>query len=369
MNRTILYYPTIDIPRSSWLRHALLYWDEVSSIVPKSWDNEMLVELSPDIHYLMEEEQFRPIKPEDIFKKDNWDILEQFQDEFREIVSSREYQGFIDRKNRNFSRLHINKVDRAGFSRIHRNKTSDGILYFLEEIGLASRNRENPEWLLFENNTALLYMSLMAKYLADIDSDQTTIGTDNFMYEKFNFRRVTKDKGFPVVSFSLNNILPTPKENVPFERIVDFKRRRADNLLHFKRTISDFQTKVSKTQSQAELKEAAIAFKESIAAGVMDLNAVLGDSRIESTFKTFKSLINLKSPTLIASTAAILNEKTHLVNVPFSIEAAGVAVAGVLDLTCNFIEARNRNRVRLRESPFSYVYQAQRYGIIDRFRK
>lgn len=99
MNRTILYYPTIDIPTNSWLRHSLLYWDEVSSIVPKSWDERMLLELSPDIHYLIDEGQFRPIKPEDlIMGRDNWDAFEQFQNEFKEIVSSARFQMFIKRR-------------------------------------------------------------------------------------------------------------------------------------------------------------------------------------------------------------------------------------------------------------------------------
>lgn len=211
-------------------------------------------------------------------------------------------------------------------------------------------------------------MSLLAKYLADIDSEQTTIGTDHGIYEKLNFRRVTKDKGFPVISFSLNNVLPTPKANVPLEKILDFKRKRSDNLLHFKKIVSDFQTKVSKMKSQAELKEAAMTFQESLITGVNDLSLVLGDSRIESTLKTFKSLINLKSPTLIASAGTLVNEKIKFVNLPFSWEVIGLATIGALELTCNFIEARNKSRVKLGESPFSYIYQGQRYGIIGSYR-
>jgi len=368
MKRTILYYPTIDVPTKSWLRHALLYWDEVSSIVPKSWDDKMLIELSPDIHYLIAEEQFRPIKPEDlILKKDNREAFHQFKEEFGEIVTSKEFQKFIKRQHKTHYQIHINKVQGNKIARVHSNKASDGILYFLEEEGLAKRNRENPEWLLFEKNTALLYMSLLAKYLADIDSEQTTIGTDHISYEKLNFRRVSQDKGFPVVSFSLNNILPTPKINVPLEKIIDFKRKRSDNLLHFKRILSDFQTKISKTESQAELKEVAITFQESLITGVKDLDAVLGDSNIESMLKTFKSLIKINSPTLIASAAVLANDKLNYINIPFNWEAIGLATIGTIELTYNYIEARNKQRVRLRESPFSYIYQAQRYGIIEKY--
>jgi hypothetical protein len=43
--RTILYYPTINVPINSWLRHSLLYWDQVSSIILGNVSDEE--ELSP----------------------------------------------------------------------------------------------------------------------------------------------------------------------------------------------------------------------------------------------------------------------------------------------------------------------------------
>jgi hypothetical protein len=34
IKRAILYYPTITLPPGGWLRQAILYWDQVGSIVP-----------------------------------------------------------------------------------------------------------------------------------------------------------------------------------------------------------------------------------------------------------------------------------------------------------------------------------------------
>jgi len=39
IGRSVLYYPTITIPPGSWLRNAVLYWDSVGSIVPRSFDD------------------------------------------------------------------------------------------------------------------------------------------------------------------------------------------------------------------------------------------------------------------------------------------------------------------------------------------
>ena len=108
MNRTILYYPTIDIPRSSWLKHALLYWDEVSSIVPSSYDEQFLYDLSPDIQYLIGEEQFRPIQPETLISgENNWEKFQEFQDEFREVVQNPNFERF---RNRNLYRTNNHRI-------------------------------------------------------------------------------------------------------------------------------------------------------------------------------------------------------------------------------------------------------------------
>jgi hypothetical protein len=96
VKRTILYYPTIDIPTKKWLRHSLLYWDEVSSIVPSSWDDKTLNKQSSDIHYLIDEGQYRAKKPEDLFQNsENVEVTKQLQEEFLEIILDEEFANFL----------------------------------------------------------------------------------------------------------------------------------------------------------------------------------------------------------------------------------------------------------------------------------
>jgi len=368
MNRTILYYPTIDVPRKDWLRHALLYWDQVSSIVPD--DRKIRNRLSGHIDYLIGEGEFRPIKPEDLFHSShNWEVMEQFTEEFKETVDAPEFQQFISRRNRVMrpSQIHFNKLGGNTTARIHNNKTTHGIFDFLKDRGLAARVKDDYDWLEMENYTGLLYMSLLAKYLADIDENHTTIGTDFVSYERFNFKKVNGSQGFPVISFNLNSVLPTPNPNVTIEQIVEFKRLREPNLLHFKKLLSDFQVKISRSKSQGELNEAAITFKENLVTGVTDLCEVLKDSKIEYRLKTLKSMMNLKSPTALATIGAAVNSNYHLVKLPFQFTALGVLAVGAIELATNYIENRNKQRVKLRESPFSYIYQAQRHGLINSF--
>lgn len=63
MAQTILYYPTINIQDGAWLRNAILYWDEVSSIVPY----ENYPDFSPELLYLKELGVYKAVYPQDLF--------------------------------------------------------------------------------------------------------------------------------------------------------------------------------------------------------------------------------------------------------------------------------------------------------------
>jgi hypothetical protein len=365
MNRTLLYYPTIKIPTASWLRQGVLYWDEVSSIVPMDWEDRSLINLGRDIHYLMAEGQFRPIRPEDlIFKSVNHMELRQFEQEFKTLVASNEFLQYLSRKYG--GAIEADLRSKISFDyQVHRNKTSQGLCEFLDSQGLI-QNDVPGDWIYFEPTTALLYMSLLAKYLADIDTEYTTISTDRAIYNEFNFKRALPGSGFPVVSVDLKNVLPVPRFDVPFETIVDFKRKREDNLINFKKHLSDFQSKISNAKSQAELKEHLVNFQDTLAAGVLDLSAVLKDSKIEYGFKTLKSLTTLKSPIVIGAVASVANTISETVNIPLALNIGGLGAMAAIELATGFVEALNKERVKVRESPFSYIYQAQKAGIIQK---
>lgn len=104
MNRIILYYPTIDVPSNSWLRNSLLYWDKVSSIVPQNIDVE--TELSRDIHYLIDENQFTPIRPDELIENpENFQFLQKFEKEFVDVVRSEFFQRLVRSQPFSLSRI------------------------------------------------------------------------------------------------------------------------------------------------------------------------------------------------------------------------------------------------------------------------
>lgn len=357
MKKTILYYPTINIPNNSWLRNSLLYWDEVSSIVPMSWDDNILVNLSDDIKFLIDEGEFRPIKPEDlIIKTDNWKISEQFAKEFLEIATSESFKNFVEIQN-HLNRF-TNRRTEYDYLKIHNNKVSGTLQRQLEEINLAFRS-DNYEWIFFEKHTAYLYMSILAKYLAEIDNEFTTISTDNRIYENFNFKQSVFENKLPIISCNFNNLLPTPNLNIPIKEIIKFKKRRKDNLNHFRKLITTYESKISKAKSNQEIKEASILFQDEISNGVLDLEKALNDVRLKHSFKSLKSLISFKSAPIVAGTVGGIAEKFDILNIPIELKITGLAVTGLINISSDYIDYRNEKIVKLRESPFSYLYYAR----------
>jgi hypothetical protein len=245
--RCILYYPTISIPHGRWLKQVILYWDEIGSIVPQNYEDQNLIPYTPAVQHLKDEGLFRPIKPENLIYQD-WQKLENFEQEFRSILESEEFKKWRARRIPIPKSLVSNDTVPT-LSRIHEDKVSNSLMHYLEEKGLAQRE-PNSEWYFFENNTALLYMGLLAKYLADIDINLTIPGTNFEIYEELIFSALSKSEGFACLRTNLVNTLPVPREDVPLKKIVEFKRKRQAELLRFQSEIEAYEKEIRKCQAK-----------------------------------------------------------------------------------------------------------------------
>ena len=105
MSQTILYYPNINIPDGSWLRNALLYWDEVSSIVPY----ENYPDFSSELLYLQKLGVYKAIYPQELFSSE-------FTEDFCDTIVKR-ISVYDQSRLRNFK----NGIQN-GRARVHKNK-------------------------------------------------------------------------------------------------------------------------------------------------------------------------------------------------------------------------------------------------------
>jgi hypothetical protein len=192
MERKIIYYPTILVP-AEWQIKTLLYWDKISSIVPVAWDeaiSESIALSSPQVKksynmmkYLESEGEFEPVRPEYV----------PLEKEFKQIVESADFKEKINKNWLN------SKIPDSAIP-MHRDKISTNVYYFLHENDLARQVKGVEDWYLMEKNTSLIFMALLAKYLAEYlaawNRDYVVTGTDSEEYQTRVFKRDMQEKGF-----------------------------------------------------------------------------------------------------------------------------------------------------------------------------
>lgn len=93
-------------------------------------------------------------------------------------------------------------------------------------------------------------MSILAKHLAIADENYAVVGTDQKQYSNFTYLILkSRSQPFhleskPLIINHLYNILSTPVPDVPYEKIVDFKKTYMEELLELRKSINDFEIEV-----------------------------------------------------------------------------------------------------------------------------
>jgi hypothetical protein len=356
--KAILYYPTIAIPTDDWLRQAVLYWDEVSSIVPEHWERNH--KYTKDISYLRDEEEFRAIRPEALTQsKSSSRARTELAREFETILASAEFKRVHNsRKSKKTDRLQIPQKTWELW-KIHESKMWRDI-----QGKLGAIPDTKHEWYLVDKSRALLYMSLLAKYLADIDAQSTVPGTDDPEYEKLIYDAESPEKGIACIDIRFINALPIPRESVELPAIVAFKRKRGDELLSFRERVEELQNQLSQVDQKTQIKDIMTKFNHSIRKDLNNLSATLKDASLEATSGCFKTIINVKSPTLWTTLGAAAFAGL-LASHPLAWTLGGLAVAGGVEVTHHWISKRNERRMALRNDSVAYLYHANKDGLID----
>jgi hypothetical protein len=313
------------------------------------YEKKALIPYSPDIQFLEAEGEFRPFRPEKLAY--GWEKPRELAKELISIIETPKFQNLLPR--REMRLLH---------SRIHRDKVSDSVVRYLEHWGLAQRDR--GDWIRCENRTALLYMAILAKYLADEDSMATVPGTDLQEYESLIFEAMLQSDGFACLTTNYLNMIPVPREDVSLSDIVGFKRKRRSELLEFRQQINEFHRNLRACQSKSDANDIAATFSEKIAKELDNLKAVMDDSRLATVVGSLKTIIKLDSPALWATAGVMMGQATQVANVPIQWSVVGIGILGAIEIAHFLSDKRNEQRATLRDSPFAYLYHAQREGIL-----
>ena len=160
MAQTILYYPTINIQDSAWLRNAILYWDEVSSIVPY----ENYPDFSPELLYLQELGVYKAVYPRELFFSE---FAEDFCSAIVKRISAYDRSRVKNIKNgiqNGRVRVHKNKIYAPALHElIHYRKLPPQLLdYFEDKRFINDYNTDG--WMEIDSKIAQIYMRTLAEY-------------------------------------------------------------------------------------------------------------------------------------------------------------------------------------------------------------
>jgi hypothetical protein len=353
MLKSILYYPTIDIKDSTWLRCAALYWDEVCSIVPnKDYDC-----FSPEILYMREREQYRAIYPQDIFTLGK-------SVEFSNMVK-RYFFRFRDIRGRQWPHnKYVNSVqlyDPSLSALIYYEKIPPEVIQLLKDGGVIHIGGNG--YVETTEEFATQYMRLLAEFASRYDDHHMVIGTDRqSKLDSIYPRTYTPKKNNAAVCLMLEKCLPVPANDVGFENLLDFKENHRDDLLNLQSKLLEFERGVAECENYLMLKDHILSFR-------MTWEKVLSES--EKMYKAERVNFVLDSIiSFISSGGGMAGltqwaQQSMLTKIPNIAVGAAVGIAGLIGIGASYRKYKGRIRENMTDEGFAYLISAKKSGLLS----
>lgn len=359
-----LYYPTIDIEDTNWLKTAILFWDSISTIVPESLKHPYK---QRDTEYLADIGFLRPLyvnsddKSVVGIEEDILDLL--FSPEFIQVICSSQahrYDGIWGDKMSYRIRKHLRDFSDSG---IYVEKISWRIR---EEMRYLSRHLEDQEIYYLDREFAYIYMIALANKLCEDHSlgmvtndapcfdigntarlgSQTTIQPE----DRFCSRRPRDhqlEQGL-LLNFIISGLSISP--DTTFEDIVHFKNRHRDELGRFRTQLTKLTQNLDGDKPIDVMRqEISDLYSNEFMPALNDCKAALDSSRIKWFTETF-----LKVSLLSASTTGV---PMALLGIPA--EQAIFASMGV-SVIASTISYNIDKKHFLRKNPYSYLLSINR---------
>ncbi len=337
MERIFLYYPTIEFPNESWLREAVLYSDKVSSILP--FKNES--QLPESLKYLFGEGEYSPIYIEDVIWQ-NHVKYELFAEKFLNELENNLW----------IFTASSAAIRKKSVDSLFTSKLSQRIILELEHRGIMKGQKDGKIYL--PENVAIYYMSVLAKFVADVVETDLVIPSTNYKrFSEISFvNGIQSDMAFNLI---FKNCLPIPDITVEISDIIKFKNTHKQDLLKFRAFYAKTQDKLKMCRDSADVKEALLSLKETIEVELHDLGKLYSKNKIKTILTSFDSLFGIENPKLFASLiqAGII---TTAIDPKIGIGISSVLVLG--KLIDNVVSKPNKT------TEFNYLFEARRNGII-----
>lgn len=348
MAQTILYYPQIDIQDGAWLRNAILYWDEVSSIVPY----ENYEGLSPELLYLQNLGIYNAVNPQNLFHSE---FAGDFYDSIVKRISAFDYsmRRHPARIQNERVSVHMNKIYAPALHElIHYRKLPQNLLTFFDESGFV--NDYNADgWIEMDSRIVQIYMRTLAEYSIKCSDKDIVLGTNTAGHNREIYGSAYSRTNTQCCKINIVNCLPQPTMDVGFEEILDFKERRREELGEFRAKIRELETNIYHADSPELIKHHEAQFVESWQQCSNDFYRVLKEARIAFFLTSLSSLV-----------AIPLVEQLLSRNMNQNFFSAIQTGAQLVNIGIGYYNYKEKVSPRKTDGGFSYIIKANREGII-----
>ncbi|AXT63085.1 hypothetical protein D1816_22965 [Aquimarina sp. AD10] len=361
-----LYYPTIDIQNSDWAKSAVLFWDNIQTIVPESINTPYKNRVSK---ILNDEGLLTPH-----FVNPDHNAVRDLASDVTNFLETNEGFDFLVSGRDNGSSIHVEKLPRElkKFSRIHREKLPYAIKVLLEDQ--IHRNG----WLEVNSVFVGFYMTLLANKICE--RERLVLLTDNSIASKLtdkakldNQRKIVgrsrqwdydrnENTTLHLSQGILSNLILKGIRFSPdtkTEDIIKFKRKHKDELglfrINLEKLVSDIPDDIPFETLQQNIKD-------------------IYTNEFEPSYNNFKKALDgfklkwindhvMKVAFFKTGTGALL---PYLLGV--TIPQALFAGIGISIVT-SAISYNEAKKTMLRENPYSYLVSAEKELNKEDFRK
>jgi len=352
LERILLYYPAINIPNGKWVRDSILYTDKVASIFP--FQDIKNPNVNDDIRELFDEGQYEPFYVlKELESQKGSSLLTDFENNFLSIIKSKEFK----KVRRNLKTQEKNKNFMQNEYEIYIQKLTNRTVEFLKNNKLFLE--VNSKEVIVDKVTATVYLSMLANFLSNVNSNVVIPSTDNPEFERIAFQLA--DTKIPTNQIIIKNCLPTPSPNVSLKKIIKFKKKRNQELQKFRKEIDKIEEEIVSSDNQEDRKLKMVQFKENYEIEVKDLKKLYGDSNIELVWNSFNSLLDFKEKDL-SGLKGSLTGLGLISSHPFT-GIPGI-VAGSIALVVTGINTYKKTKRKIESNSYSYLYYAEKSGVV-----
>jgi hypothetical protein len=326
-----LFYPTIDIRNEEFLKNAILFWDEIHTIVPSAIESPYQENIT---QYLADKGILKPVKVDSDDK-----IIKELTNEVLSYISTNEGVQMLDQENTLFQ-IHPGKLSYEIQRKLERNLSKDGWVNVDKNFGnfymtlLANKISE-------QNGIGLLTDNNLASNLSDVTRFDNLRTIKNDAYEDKQISKKLTQGLF--INLVVQNVQISKLSTI--EDIINFKEKHSDELGHFRTNVAKLTEKINTQVSFEALHEQIqTVYKDEFLPSYNNFKKALEGSKIKFFSDSFMKVS-------FFSTAAT---SVPLVLLGLTMPYALIAGAGV-SMIANMVAYNVDKQEKLRANPYSYL--------------